>query len=141
MKPYNQKPLSLAARVMCFVGASVGLSLLLIGNLVLNVVERHFAEQDAEEVAVINKAVIDVLRNNNDNNLQLSKALFGAVSGHHGVYYQVRNQQGKVVFESAGANLSVVKDSLRQVTEISAGDLQVWHADDKTFRVSSRTIR
>ena len=89
MKPYNQKPLSLAARVMCFVGASVGLSLLLIGNLVLNVVERHFAEQDAEEVAVINKAVIDVLRNNNDNNLQLSKALFGAVSGHHGVYYQV----------------------------------------------------
>ena len=134
MKPYNQKPLSLAARVMCFVGASVGLSLLLIGNLVLNVVERHFAEQDAEEVAVINKAVIDVLRNNNDSNLQLSKALFGAVSGHHGVYYQVRNQQGKVVFESAGANLSVVKDSLRQVTEISAGDLQVWHADDKTFR-------
>ena len=75
MKPYNQKPLSLAARVMCFVGASVGLSLLLIGNLVLNVVERHFAEQDAEEVAVINKAVIYVLRNNNDNNLQLSKIL------------------------------------------------------------------
>ncbi len=49
MKPYNQKPLSLAVRVMFFVGASVGLSLLLIGILVLNAVERHFAEQDAEE--------------------------------------------------------------------------------------------
>src|SRR5690554_4631686 len=121
MKPYNQKPLSLAARVMFFVGASVGLSLLLIGILVLNAVERHFAEQDAEEIAVINKAVIDVLRNNNDSNLQLGKALFGAVSGHHGVYYQVRNQQDNVVFESAGANLSIVKDSLRHVTEISAG--------------------
>ena len=35
---------------MVFVGMAIGLSLIVIGNLVLNAVERHFAEQDAGEL-------------------------------------------------------------------------------------------
>lgn len=142
MKPYNQKPLSLAARVIFFVGAAVGLCLFLIGILVLNAVERHFAELDAGELAVVNETVVSVLRDNNGDQSQLRKALSSAVSGHHGVYYQVRDQQDKMIFESAGANLSIAMNSLRQVSEISAHNLRIWHTDDKDFRgaVTHNTI-
>lgn len=134
MNPFNHKSLSLAARVMLFVGASIGLSLFIIGNLVLDAVEHHFAEQDAGELAEVNKAVVNVLRAHYNNPSQLRKALSSAVSGHHGVYYQVHDQQGSMVFESAGSNLSVLKNSLHQVSEINASDLRVWHEDNKNFR-------
>ena len=49
----ERQPLSLAARVMVFVALAIGCSLFLIANLVLNAVDRHFAEQDADELAVM----------------------------------------------------------------------------------------
>ncbi|HAN26621.1 MAG TPA: two-component sensor histidine kinase, partial [Haliea salexigens] len=46
---------------MVFVALAIGCSLFLIGNLVLNAVDRHFAEQDADELAVMSEAVVDAL--------------------------------------------------------------------------------
>ena len=57
MMATERRPLSLTARVMVFVALAIGISLVLIGNLVLGAVERHFAEQDADELVVINQAV------------------------------------------------------------------------------------
>jgi len=50
MMATERRPLSLTARVMVFVALAIGISLVLIGNLVLGAVERHFAEQDADEL-------------------------------------------------------------------------------------------
>ena len=62
----RRRPLSLNSRVMLFVAMAIGFSLLMIGYLVLNEVERHFAEQDADELVVITRAVEDALQSAKD---------------------------------------------------------------------------
>ena len=87
MKITDRPPLSLAARVMIFVGLAIGLSLILIGSLLLSAVERHFAEQDAGELAVMTQAVAKTLLNGGNDSAQQSDALANAISGHHGVFF------------------------------------------------------
>ena len=49
----RRRPLSLNSRVLRFVAMAIGFSLLMIGYLVLNELERHFADQDAEQLVMI----------------------------------------------------------------------------------------
>lgn len=126
-------PLSLTARVMVFVALAIGISLILIGNLVLNAVERHFAEQDAEELAVINQAVLQALQSTDDP-LQLPDTLSRAVSGHHGVYFQVWNSSGQLVFGTSGADFAQAIAALSPVKRIHAENLTTWHTDGNSYR-------
>lgn len=130
----DRQPLSLAARVMVFVGLAIGLSLFLIGNLVLNAVERHFAEQDAGELAVMTEAAVEALRNGGVDSTQRSDALANAISGHHGVFFQVRDARGDTIYGMPGADLSQAADILTPVSAIDADNVQTWQEDDKTFR-------
>mgnify|MGYP003626069493 CR=1 FL=1 len=134
MKAINRQPLSLAARVMVFVGLTIGLSLLLIGSLVLNAVERHFVEQDAGELAVMTEAVVKALHQGGDDPTRLREALSNAISGHHGVYFQVQSRQGDILYGTPGADLSQVATNLTPVALIHADNLQTWQDDGKTFR-------
>ena len=135
MKFTDRQPLSLAARVMVFVGLAIGLSLILIGSLLLNTVERHFAEQDAGELAVMTEAVVKALRNGGDDPARRREALSNAISGHHGVYFQVRDGQGEVLYGTPGADLSHAANILTPpVTEIHAGNLKTWQENNKIFR-------
>ena len=136
-QPFRQlfrQALSLAARVMVFVGLAIGLSLVLIGNLVLNAVERHFAEQDAGELAVMTESVVNALQNAGDDPARRHEALSNAISGHHGVYFQVRGPQDEVIYGTPGANLSRAKNILTPVSEIHARNLRTWPENDNTFR-------
>jgi two-component system heavy metal sensor histidine kinase CusS len=119
---------------MVFVGLSIGLSLALLGNLVINAVERHFAEQDAGELVVMAESVFKALRNGGEGPTRLYDALSNAISGHHGVYFQVRDRQDVVVYGTPGADLSQAAKTLIPVTAIHAGNLKIWHENDKTFR-------
>ena len=103
MKTTERQPLSLTARVMIFVALAIGISMVLIGNLVLNAVERHFTEQDADELNAINHAVIQALQSTDDP-LQQPEALSHAVSGHHGVYFQVFSNRDQLIFSTTGAD-------------------------------------
>ena len=94
----RRRPLSLNSRVMLFVAMAIGFSLLMIGYLVLNEVERHFAEQDADELVVITRAVEDALQSAKDQDSAPEGALARAVSGHHGVYFQVWDDAGRLVW-------------------------------------------
>ena len=129
-----RQPLSLAARVMVFVGLAIGLSLVLTSSLVLSAVERHFAEQDAGELAVMTEAVANALRNGGDAPARRQEALSNAISGHHGVYFQVRYRRGEVVYATTGADLSQAAAILTPATAIQPDNLQTWHTDGKTFR-------
>ncbi|MCB1678657.1 MAG: heavy metal sensor histidine kinase [Halioglobus sp.] len=134
MKLTSGQPLSLTARVMVFVGLAIGLSLLLIGSLVLSAIGRHFAEQDAGELAVMTQAVVKALRKGGDNPTVLRETLSDAISGHHGVYFQVRDQRGELVYDTPGADLSPAAAALTAVNAIRAGNLHTWRAGDTTFR-------
>mgnify|MGYP003385812827 CR=1 FL=1 len=130
----RQRPLSLTTRVMVFVALAIGLSLLIIGYLVQNAVERHFAEQDADELVVITKAVERVLRAAADDTTRLAETLSHAVSGHHGVYFQVWDQSGHLIYGPHGAERSQPLSAFAPVASIQVGNMQSWQADGKTYR-------
>lgn len=134
MKAIDRQPLSLSARLMVFVGLSIGISLVLVGNLVLVAVKHHFAEQDAGELIVMNEAVVEALRNAVDDPARLREALSNAVSGHHGVYFQVRNQQGEVIYGTPGADLTQAATTLNPAGAIQVSNLQTWNQNNATFR-------
>lgn len=96
----RRRPLSLNSRVMLFVAVAIGLTLLVVGHLVQNAVERHFAEQDADELVVITRAVEKALQTAKDQESAPEHALARAVSGHHGVYFQVWDDAGGLVYSS-----------------------------------------
>jgi len=141
MKTTERQPLSLTARVMIFVALAIGISMVLIGNLVLNAVERHFTEQDADELNAINHAVIQALQSTDDP-LQQPEALSHAVSGHHGVYFQVFSNRDQLIFSTTGADFEQPVAGLSTVQQIHAGNLNIWHTDGTTYRgVATRFVR
>ncbi|MGI2258735.1 heavy metal sensor histidine kinase [Shewanella sp. GXUN23E] len=94
----RRQPLSLNVRVICFVALAFGLSLLMIGYLVQSAVERHFAEQDAVELTVITRAVESALQQSVTDARPVSEVLRQAVSGHHGVFFQVWDASGQLLY-------------------------------------------
>lgn len=134
MKRSESQPLSLAARIIAFVGLAIGLSFVLLGIIVLNGIERHFAKQDAGELAVVSEAVINALRHAGNEVKTQHEALSRAVSGHHGVYFQVLDRRDRVVFSTPGTELSYAGITLTPVDRINADNLQTWQADHRTFR-------
>lgn len=92
------RPLSLNNRVMLFVALAISLSLVVIGHLVQKSVEQHFAEQDADELVVISRAVAEALKKTTRSGRSADETLPHAVSGHHGVYYQVWDESGALVY-------------------------------------------
>jgi two-component system heavy metal sensor histidine kinase CusS len=119
---------------MVFVGLTIGPSLILLGSMVLSAVERHFAEQDAGELAVMTETVVKALDNGGDDPMRLHKALSNAISGHHSVYFQVRNGRGELVYSTPEADLSQGTNVLSPATAIHAGSVQTWQESNKTFR-------
>lgn len=134
MKFIKPHPLSLKARAMVSVGLAIGFSLVLIGSLVFSAVERHFSEQDAGELAVMTESVIKALENSGSEVLQQREALSNAVSGHHRVYFKVRDESGMTLYSSPGTNLSRTTDALTPVNEIRPDNLQSWEKNGQTFR-------
>ena len=137
----RRRPLSLNNRVMLFVAMAIGFSLLMIGYLVLNEVERHFAEQDADELVVITRAVEDALQTAKGQGLAPEDALARAVSGHHGVYFQVWDAAGRLVYGPADAVPSPQANTYAPVTHIQVDSLYTWQSDGKTYRGTATHTR
>lgn len=135
------RTLSLNSRVMLFVAAAIGLSFLMIGNLVHKEVERHFAEQDADELVVITRAVERALHAAEDQGLAPEHDLPGAVSGHHGVYFQVWDEAGRLVYGPADAVASLQANAYAPVARIHADNLYTWQSDGKTYRGTATYAR
>ena len=130
----RRRPLSLNSRVMLFVAVAIGLSLLMIGHLVQNEVERHFAEQDADELVVITRAVEKALQMAKDQALAPEDALARAVSGHHGVYFQVWDDAGRLVYSSVDTGSLPQANTYAPVARIQVDNLYTWQSDGKTYR-------
>ncbi|WP_461515937.1 heavy metal sensor histidine kinase [Porticoccus sp.] len=130
----RRRPLSLNSRVMLFVAVAIGLSLLMIGHLVLKEVERHFAEQDADELVVITRAVEGALQAAKDRDSAPEGALARAVSGHHGVYFQVWDDAGRLVYGPEEGGPLPQANAYSPVSRIQVDKLYSWQTDGKTYR-------
>lgn len=134
MNRERKRPLSLSFRVMLFVMLAIGLSLLLISRLVLSTVERHFIEQDADELRVMVDAINHALAHESSDFSAIPANLSSAISGHHGVFYEVKDDSGTVLFSSAGLDFSSAVSSLSPAASVDVGTLELWTIDNKTYR-------
>jgi two-component system heavy metal sensor histidine kinase CusS len=130
----SSRPISLTLRVLLFVTAAIGLSLLLNAALILSSIKHHFVEQDADELRVITQSIAHALRQANRNATQLSDALSHAVSGHHGVYYQVENKAGQLLYRTQGTDFAQSTESFPPVQVINGDSLRIWQSDGKIYR-------
>ena len=94
----NKQPISLTLRMIVFVAVTISLCLFTINVVVLNVVEHHFKEQDADELTVMNQSIFQHLHKLSASKVNQGAMLSQAVSGHHGVYFQIRNALGAVSY-------------------------------------------
>lgn len=130
----RRRHLSLTTRVTVFVAVAIGLSLLLISHLVQNAVHHHFAEQDAKELQVMTQAVERVLAANLGQSTDLTEALSKAISGHHGVYFAVQDQQGVLLYSTFIGGLSPEAVAAETASSITLNKLLIWRMDGTTLR-------
>jgi len=106
MNKWFKIPNSIAFRSTILVGLAVLVCLTIMHAVVIQSIEQHFTEQDADE---LNEVVVAVNTKLTDAALSTSppdEFLFEAVSGHHGVYYHVENDKGEILFSSKDADFS-----------------------------------
>lgn len=139
IKRKGQHSLSLTTRVMAFVAIAIGLSLLLISHLVLNVVEHHFAEQDADELRVITQSVEQALHDGTVDTSRLTEILSKAVSGHHGVYFQVWDEKRQLIYGPSDTEQTHPVNNYVPESVIQASNLHSWQTEGKTYRGSIKT--
>lgn len=132
----RRRPLSLNTRVMLFVAMAISLSLLVIGHLVQSAVEHHFAQQDAGELIVITHAVKSALQQSHDDDLAPKSTLAQAVSGHHGVYFQVWDEAGHLIYGPATPEALQQAKRHLSVEQTRADNLYRLPVDGKIYRAT-----
>lgn len=140
VKITRNHPLSIEKRVLIFVATAISLSLLLIGFLVQKSVTQHFAEQDADELEVITKTVIDKMTQSKSQKKDWGHILKRAVSGHHGVFFQVSDETGRTIYQPK--ELPEIKN-LRAIEKVSIDEnlsIRQWPNLRKTYRVKETLV-
>lgn len=100
-----RRPASLALRVTTLVGIATMLVFLAFNWIIVQSLEKHFAEMDEDELGVVFNSIIRALgevRTGVDD-----QVIHRAVRGHHGIYYYVADAAGNMIYAAMdGPDLS-----------------------------------
>tara|TARA_R110002110_G_scaffold412440_1_gene638392 strand:- start:1007 stop:2365 length:1359 start_codon:yes stop_codon:yes gene_type:complete len=124
----------LTLRVLLFVALAIAVSLILTSGLILTSIKHHFIEQDADELRVITASIEATLPTAEHDEPPFGDTLATAVSGHHGVYYQVEDSQGRLLFRTPGLEFSRSPETIAVSSSIDAEDLVVWEIGRNHYR-------
>lgn len=129
-------PASLSLRVTALVGITTTICLLVVGLIIQQSIDRHFAEQDAEELQIVADAVRSSLSSTGSDldNVDIATLLQSAMSGHLGIYFMVAEENGSILYSMPGPDLSSIVDRAGLVEVIDSDALFSWMADEQTFR-------
>ena len=132
----RRRPLSLAAHVSLLVGITIVACLVALDYSVLRSISHHFAEQDAEELRVVAKAVerAYLQTDNPYDHSSLASHLDRAISGHHGVYFGVFDSTGKTIYLNHELSLAPLLDHTTTIERIGAAQLYPWRSDGHEYR-------
>ena len=127
---------SLAARVTVLVGLTFLTCVLMLGVIVQNAIDRHFLEQDADELNVVATSVLRAVRGDDPlaPGADIQERLEHAVVGHHGVYYAVYDDLGRAIFSTPGPTLSYLMKAVDPADQIRMSDLYLWSEGEATYR-------
>jgi len=143
MRRKKSCPSPLTSRVLAFVTLAIGLSLVLSSLLVLQSIRDHFAEQDVDELRTIVQSIEHTLSTALENGASIEESLARAVAGHHGVYFQVEDDDGTLLFRTPGIDFFDGAAALSPVRVIDEDHVSVWASGGKNFRgvVTTLTAR
>lgn len=134
------KPNSLAFRVTVLVGVTIFICLSIMNLIVIESIEQHFTEQDADELNEVFEAVQNKLVEAHEDNVKPSSILFQAVSGHHGVYYHVVDKNDNTIFTSQGADLSVFPNKFKVQNQVIPSTLILFNDEKHMLRGTKVTF-
>jgi len=132
----SSRPMSMTLRLTLLIGLAISVLLIALGWRNVRAIERHFVEQDAEELAVVFHALLRVLEAMPDTAPAEDKraALARAVQGHHGMYYFVAEASGTPIFTMPGPKLAPLTKSEQAVAKIDPDTLRVWQEGEDRYR-------
>lgn len=131
-----RRPLSLALRITAFVGLAMSAVFVAFTVLIEDSIERHFAEQDLGELRAVAQSLATALGDPaaTADAQALERRLSHAVAGHHGIFFSVRNAQGRALYGTAP---DALVDSARQAptaAQLETSALRVWSVRERTYR-------
>lgn len=133
-KPFvGRRPASLALRVTLLVGIATTLVFLSFNWVVLRALHMHFSEQDAGELDAVAKAVVNTLQAENQDGASLVQRLSAIAVGHHGVFYGVFDNAGRMVYATPGPDLSAISPPSKS-SRFDPDSLLVWDEGGKSYR-------
>lgn len=136
LKSKSKRPSSLAFRVTVLVGVTIFVCLTFISLMVQQSIAQHFAEQDADELNEVFLAVKRKLNEADKAGIAPSSILFQAVSGHHGVYYLVKNEAGDIIFSSESAALEKYPGDAYEIEQITPTVLSLFFDGEHMLRAT-----
>lgn len=128
-------PISLSSRVILLVGLTLVLSFILLGTVIDRSIQHHFAQQDANELAVVAQSVknkLQTLHPDADTD-EIQSALKQAVAGHHGVYFAIYSSQQQLLYQLEQVDLSPLLEFPAQ-HRLSADKLISWQSGQHAYR-------
>lgn len=130
----KRRPMSLGIRVMIFVAVAICVCLVLVRHLLISSIDHHFIQQDAEELAVVVHSIEEVLQQISGPSIEDERNLALAVSGHHGVYYQVSVGDQPPFYSNSPLDFVAVAKQAPVSEQFNQNDIQHWQVDGKMYR-------
>ncbi len=133
-------PTSLTLRLTLLFSAVATVVFLAFGWVIERSLNEHFAQQDTQELTVIAQVVersLSTFQPHHDLT-QIKQRFDDILVGHHGPLLYIRNASGKPLYNSSGADLSLVP--LPSPYQLSKGNIQQWGDDKHHYRVFTKQV-
>ncbi len=128
--------ISLALRLTLSIGAVITLVLLGFGYAVERSIDRHFVQQDVDELNAVVDAVTQALAETQADPAEqhLSQRLAGVLSGHHNAQFKLSSANGQLIYASSAAEFSGFEQEMSATDSISIETVQTWRAKERSYR-------
>lgn len=146
LKLSTQRPASLTLRVTAYIGVAITLAFLTFGWIIERSIELHFAEQDADELRGVTQTLQPLLfsQTSHEDSAALRRRLTSPLANHHhGVFFQVTDASGQLMYATPGPDLSKLADTIAPAQSVDAASLHTWQdkGDQHSYRGAVVNLR
>src|SRR5690554_3675969 len=128
--------MSLALRLTLSIGAVMTLVLLGFGYAVERSIDRHFVQQDVDELNAVVDAVTQALAETQADPAEqyFARRLAGVLSGHHNAQFKLSSANGQLIYASSAAEFAGFEQEMSATDSISIETVQTWRAKERSYR-------
>ena len=130
------RSISLALRLTLSIGAVITLVLLGFGYAVERSIDRHFVQQDVDELNAVVDAVTQALAETQPDPAEqyLAQRLAGVLAGHHNAQFKLSSANGQLIYASSAAEFAGFEQEMSATDAISIETVQIWRAKERSYR-------